>query len=144
MKRGLFLLCLAGWSLSAQAIDYVTVETATVLYDAPSWQSVKLFVIKRDTPVEIVVNIKDWYKVRDWQGSLAWIEKKAVSTRRSVIVTVDRAEIRRSANQTSALAFEAEKNVSLEYLESAPGGWVKVKHREGQTGFVRQNQIWGS
>ena len=36
-----------------------------------------------------------------------------------------------------------EKNVSLDYLEAAPGGWIKVRHRDGQSGYVRANQVWG-
>jgi SH3-like domain-containing protein len=60
-----------------------------------------------------------------------------------VIVTADRAEVRQKPEEGSPLVFEAEKNVALEYLEAAPGGWIKVRHRDGQSGFVRANQIWG-
>jgi len=82
-------------------------------------------------------------KVRDADGGLAWIESKTLVNRRSVIVTAARATIRQGADEAAPGAFEAEKNVSLEYIETAPGGWVKVRHREGQVGFVRANQIWG-
>lgn len=133
----------AGFSLPAVAIEYRTVEAVTVLYDAPSQRGSKLFVIRRHTPVEVVVALDGWSKVRDAEGSLAWIEKKYLSEKRSVIVTAERAEVRQTADDGSALVFEAEKNVSLEYLESAPGGWIKVRHLDGQTGFVRGNQIWG-
>lgn len=133
----------AGVSLPAAAIEYRTVDAVTVLYDAPSQRGSKLYVIRRYTPVEVVVALDGWSKVRDAEGSLAWIEKKYLSDKRSVIVTADRAEIRQKAEDGSALVFEAEKNVSLEYLETAPGGWIKVRHLDGQTGFVRGNQIWG-
>ena len=143
MKRLAVLLFAAGVVLPAQAIDYRTVEIPTVLYDAPSQKGSKLFVIKRDTPVEVVISLEGWIKVRDVEGGLAWIEKKNLSERRSVIVTASRAEVRQSADDAASLVFEAEKNVSLDYLELAPGGWVKVRHRSGQTGFVRANQVWG-
>lgn len=136
-------LIAAGVSLPAAAIEYRTVDAVTVLYDAPSQRGSKLYVIRRYTPVEVVVALDGWSKVRDAEGSLAWIEKKYLSDKRSVIVTADRAEIRQKAEDGSALVFEAEKNVSLEYLEAAPGGWIKVRHLDGQTGFVRGNQIWG-
>ncbi|MBS1228023.1 MAG: hypothetical protein H6R17_1300 [Proteobacteria bacterium] len=142
MKR-LLLFVAAGLCLSANAIEYRTVDTATVLYDAPSQRGSKRFVIKRETPVEVVVNIEGWSKVRDADGTLAWIEKKYLSDRRTVIVTAERAEVRQKAEEGSPLVFEAEKNVALEYLEAAPGGWIKVRHRDGQSGFVRANQIWG-
>ena len=142
MKR-LFFLLACTLTLSAQAVEYRTVETATVLYDAPSQRGIKQFVIRRDTPVEIVVSLDGWAKIRDSEGTLAWIERKFLAERRSLIVTASRAEIRQANNESSPLVFEAEKNVSLDYLEAAPGGWIKVRHRDGQSGYVRANQVWG-
>ena len=142
MKR-LFFLLACTLTLSAQAIEYRTVETTTVLYDAPSQRGIKQFVIRRDTPVEIVVSLDGWAKIRDSEGTLAWIERKFLAERRSLIVTASRAEIRQANNESSPLVFEAEKNVSLDYLETAPGGWIKVRHRDGQSGYVRANQVWG-
>jgi len=144
MKRllPLFLIA-AAFPLPANAIEYRTVDSATVLYDAPSQKGSKLFVIRRDTPVEVVVGLDGWAKVRDAEGTLAWVEKKYLVERRSVIVTAERAEVRQKAEEGAALVFEAEKNVALDYLEAVPGGWIKVHHRDGQTGYVRANQIWG-
>jgi SH3-like domain-containing protein len=145
MKRMLpALLFAAAFSPPAGAIDYRTVDAATVLYDAPSQRGGKLFVIRRDTPVEVVVSLEGWSKVRDAEGGLAWIEKRYLAERRSVIVTADRAEVRQKAEEGSPLVFEAEKNVALDYLETLPGGWIKVRHRDGPSGYVRVTQIWGS
>lgn len=143
MKRLLSLGLALGLTAPALAIEYRTVDNATVLYDAPSQKGSKLFVIRKDTPVELVVSLEGWAKVRDAEGGLAWIEKKYLAERRSVIVTAARATIRQKADESAPLVFEAEKNVALDYVESAPGGWVKVRHRDGATGFVRANQIWG-
>ena len=140
--RALFLIagCLA---LPASAVEYRSVDAATVLYDAPSQRGVKVFVIKRLTPVEVVVSLEGWSKVRDAEGGLAWIEKKYLNEKRSVVVTADRADIRQKADEGSPVVFAAEKNVAMDFVEVAPGGWVKVKHSDGQSGFVRANQIWG-
>lgn len=143
MKRLLLLLVAACCVLPALAVEYRTVEVATVLYDAPSQRGVKLFVIKRDTPVEVVVNLEGWAKVRDAEGGLAWIERKFLAERRSVIVSAELAEIRQKPDEASPLVFDAEKNVALDYVESVPGGWIKVRHRDGESGYVRSNQIWG-
>ena len=144
MKRLLpLLLAAVVFSMPAIAIEYRTVDAVAVLYDAPSQRGSKLFVIRRDTPVEVVVSLEGWSKVRDAAGGLAWIEKKYLSEKRSVIVTVDRAEVRQKAEEGSPLIFEAERNVALEYIETGPGGWIRVRHRDGQSGFVRANQIWG-
>ena len=144
MKRLAGFLLAAGVALPAAAIEYMTVESPAVLYDAPSQKGAKLFVVKRNTPVEVVVSLEGWSKVRDAEGGLAWIERKNLAARRSLLVTADRAEVRQSADESAPVVFVAEKNVALDFLESAPGGWLKVRHRDGQSGFVRANQVWGN
>lgn len=143
MKRLLSWVLAAGFSGPLLAIEYRTVDAAAVLYDAPSQRGSKLFVIRRGTPVELVVSLEGWSKVRDADGGLAWIEARYLAKRRTVIVTAARAQIRQSADESAPVVFEAEKSVSLVYLEAAPGGWAKVRHREGQVGFVRASQVWG-
>ncbi|HEX5804432.1 MAG TPA: SH3 domain-containing protein [Azospira sp.] len=146
-KRALLILpaalTLLFASVPAFAIEYRSVDAATVLYDAPSVKGKPLFVIRRHTPVEAVVSLEGWSKVRDAEGGLAWIERKHLSEKRTVQVVVDRAQVRSEAGDGAPLAFEAEKGVALELLEAAAGGWARVRHRDGQTGFVRGNQVWG-
>lgn len=143
MRRLLSALFAAGLAVPAVAIEFRTVDTATVLYDAPSRKGSKLFVIKRGTPVELVVNLEGWAKVRDSEGGLAWIESEYLGKRHSLVVIAERAQIRQSADQAAPLVFTAVKDVTLDYLETVPGGWVKVRHRDGQSGYVRVDQIWG-
>jgi len=143
MKRLFGFVLAGGLVVPALAIEYRSVDQPAVLYDAPSQRGGKLFVIRRGTPVELVVSLEGWSKVRDAEGGMAWIEARYLVKRRMVIVTAARAQIRQSAEDSAPLAFEAEKNVALVHVETVPGGWVKVRHRDGDTGFVRANQIWG-
>jgi SH3-like domain-containing protein len=135
---------LTSLSLPVSAIDYQTVESAAILYDTPNAKTgTKLFVIRRDTPVEVVVSQGGWAKVRDAEGSLAWIEKKDLGERRTLIVKADWAIVLTKPEEGAPVSFEAERNVPLNHLETLPGGWIKVKHRDGQEGFVRAGQVWG-
>ena len=131
----------AAWP--ACALDYRTVTEAAPLYDAPSAKSKPLFVVLAGTPVELVVSLEGWSKVRDSRGELAWVEKKHLTEKRNVMVRVDRAQVRAAAEDKAALVFEAERDVVLELVEAVPGGWVKVKHRDGQSGFLKAPQVWG-
>ena len=133
------LLC----SGAARALDFRSVADAVaILYDAPSTRAQKLFVLSRDYPVEVVVKVEGWTKVRDDTGEFAWIENRQLSERRTVLVKSSGAEARQSASDAAALAFTAEKGVVLEFLQLT-AGWVKVRHPDGAIGFIKVSQLWG-
>lgn len=143
------LSCAALWGLTALAapswaLDYLSVgEAGAVMFDSPSQKGRPLFVVARGTPVEVVVSLEGWTKVRDAAGDIAWMEKKSLAEKRMLIVTARSAEVRTQAEAAAALAFEAEKDVLLELVEAGPPGWARVRHRDGLSGFVRANQVWG-
>ncbi len=136
-----FLLALA---CPATAGEFRSIaENGTPMYDAPSVRAKKLFVASRLYPVEVVINIDSWVKVRDHAGDLAWVEKKTLSDKRTVIVTAAVADVRQAANDQAALVFRAQQGVALDVAESPAGGWVRVRHADGQSGYVKINQLWG-
>lgn len=125
-------------------IDFLSVsDHAVIMYDAPSLKAEKLYVASRFLPVEAVVNVEDWVKVRDSSGVFAWVEKKSLSNKRYIIVTVPLADVFRAADTSSDLLFQAEKDVVMEWLDSTAVGWVKVRHFDGQIGYIRISQVWG-
>ena len=127
----------------AGASDFRSLAEPAILYDARSKQGKPLFVIHRYTPVEMVVSIDRWVKVREPAGSLLWLERRQLAEKRTVIITAARADIRQKPDTGSPLAFEAAKDVVLELADKPADGWVKVRHRDGVSGFVRVNQVWG-
>jgi SH3-like domain-containing protein len=142
MRLTFFALALLFSSVAA-ALDYRSVSESAVLYDAPSQKAKPLFAIAAGTPVEMVVTLAAWVKVRDAKGDLAWIEQRQLAEQRTVQVRAERAQVRANAEDSSALLYEAEPDVLLELVEPAPAGWAKVRHRDGQQGFVRASQVWG-
>lgn len=128
---------------SVAALDYRSAGEAAVLYDAPSQKARPLYVIAAGTPVEAVVVLDTWIKVRDSKGDLAWIPGSQLAGKRMLQVRAERAQVRASADDNARIGFEAEADVLLELLEPGPTGWVKVRHRDGQEGFVKIQQVWG-
>ena len=129
---------------SAFALDFKAIEVpAAVLYDSPSAKGKKLFLLKRFTPVEVIVTVEGFTKIREPEGAIGWVEKKALSDKRQTIVTAAKAQVRASAAADAAMVFEAEKGVALELVEPAKEGWAKVKHIDGAAGMVRVTQVWG-
>jgi len=145
IKTGLiFFITLLAATGSAHAADYVSVaDSAAVLYDAPSLKGKKIYVASRYLPLEQVVNLGDWVKVRDSSGSLAWIEKRALSNKRFMVVTVALAAIRQSPEEKAAIVIQVKQQVALEWLENTGTGWLKVRHLDGATGYVKATEVWG-
>jgi SH3-like domain-containing protein len=134
----------------AQAAEFRATAEAAVLYDAPSARSKPLFVLGRDTPLEVIVPLEGWIKVRDAGGSIGWIDRKSLTDKRMLVVRTPIAEVFANPDPAGPLVFRAEQNVLLELAEPAASagatanpGWVKVRHRDGQVGYIRIAQIFG-
>lgn len=138
-------MLLALMPVTALALDYRSVAVPkAVLYDAPSAAAKKIFLLSQYYPVEVIVNLGDWVKVRDAKGSISWVEAKQLSDKRTVIVIANNADMRQAADAASSAVATVEKNVALEVLDTNPSnGWLKVKHRDGATGYILISATWG-
>jgi SH3-like domain-containing protein len=142
---GLLGLGVLGCAFPAAALEYrSTVDAATILYDGPSLKSQKVFVVGREYPFEVVVSLEGWAKVRDMAGApLAWVERKALSDKRMVVVKSGTADVLAAADPGARTVFRVEQHVLLELVEPPVSGWAKVRHRDGQTGFISIALVWG-
>jgi SH3-like domain-containing protein len=137
-------LCLTAAAGAAHAVEFKSVGAApAILYDAPSQKGRKVFVAPREMPVEVVLTYGEWSKVRDATGELSWVESKALSPMRHVVATVQGAKVRAAGDEKSALIFTADKGVLFELVEPVASGWVKVRHRDGQSGYIKAAEVWG-
>jgi len=143
MRRLVLLLLAVAPGLQAAEFRSVQ-ENAAVLYDAPSKAATPLYVVQRNYPLEVIVNLDAWVKVRDAAGTLSWIEKKSLGDKRMLLVTGPAAEARARPEDGAPAAFSAAQNVTLELVEVAPNGWLRVRHADGATGYVRASQVWGN
>lgn len=129
---------------TAHAAEFRSVasETAT-LYDTDSQQGARLYTIRRYTPVEVVIQLGGWVKIRDSAGDIAWIEGKDLTSQRTVVVTAAKASIHKEPDEKSPVAFQAERSVALERLGSPKPGWINVRHIDGEAGYIKISNIWG-
>ena len=144
MPRLAAAACLLLAAVSAQAQFLSVGENAAVLYDAPSRQAKAQYVVSTHYPVEVIVNLEAWVKVRDHTGALSWVERKLLVEQRTVVVIPPSAEVRVRPEDGAPVAFIAVQNVALEYLGHAPGGWLRVRHADGVEGYLRANLVWGA
>jgi len=131
-------------SCPAFAFDFKTVgPRSVVLYDAPSAKGGKLFIAPSGMPVEVVLSYGEWVKVRDASGDMAWTEARGLSAKRNVIVRVAGARVRAAPEDNAAVLMTADKNVLLELVDPEAGPWVRVRHRDGISGYIKASEVWG-
>jgi SH3-like domain-containing protein len=53
------------------------------------------------------------------------------------------AEVRQGPNEQSDVRFRAQQGVALDLTEISTDGWARVRHRDGDSGYIRINAIWG-
>ena len=141
----------AAWAAVAVAAEFrATSEAPTTLYDGPSAKAKPQFLYGRDVPLEVIVGVEGWTKVRDAGGTIGWIANKSLTDKRALLVRSPLADVRANPDDAAPVVFRAEQNVLLELAETASSaattanpGWVKVRHRDGQIGFVRIAQVFG-
>lgn len=144
--RGALWVALAAGSTSAWCAPYQSIgNDPAIFYDAPTLRGSKTFVAPRGMPVEVIVAQGEWVRVRDSTGGLAWVEKKALSDRRTVVVTAKGApaEVHAAPDGNSPSVFRAQAGVLLDLVSAPASGWVSVRHQDGQSGYVKVGDVWG-
>ena len=129
---------------NAAAMEFKNIgNTPVVLFDAPSVRGQKLFVAPRNMPVEVVINYGTWSKIRDIAGDLSWVETNQLVALHAILVRSLNAKIHALADESSDVVFSADKGVLLEIVAPPKNGWVKVKHRDGESGYIKLSDAWG-
>jgi len=96
---------------------------------------------RRDMPVEILVAVEHWRKIRDWEGTLGWVHEKMVHTRRAAMVTGGTRALHQNPAPTAPIVARAEAGVIGRLLE-CQGGWCRIEAGD-YSGWVQRGEIWG-
>lgn len=132
-------------ALASHAAQYRSVgDEPAVFYDAPSAKAKRVFALSPGYPLEVLVAVKGWTKVRDAGGSIGWVEAGLLTNKRGVVVRATVADVRTAGESGAKVVFKAARGVVLEWVETMPGGWVRVRHPEGGPGYVQASDVWGS
>ena len=131
-------------SQSAYAEFRSVASSKTILYEAPSATTKRVYLVDEGYPLEIIVNLGDWLKVRDPYGTLSWVESKNLQSKRTVIVKADKANIYKDPESKSALVATIEKDVVIELSDPLiANGWIKVRYQQDLDGYLQTSQVWG-
>jgi SH3-like domain-containing protein len=129
--------------VGAPALYASIADKPAIVYDSPSAKGEKQFIFARFQPVEVLVRLDKWAKIRDADNTVGWVEITSLGNTRALQVIANIGEVRAAPNATAVIVFEAQKSVLLESTGPAVNGWLPVKHRDGQSGFIARAQVWG-
>jgi SH3-like domain-containing protein len=92
-------------------------------------------------PLRITAEFENWRRVEDFEGAGGWVHYSLLSGVRTVLVTLDMAELRDRPAADATVIAQAELGVLGRLLACNPD-WCRVA-LDGQRGWVRKSAIWG-
>ena len=92
-------------------------------------------------PLRITAEHDNWRRVEDQDGAGGWVHYSLLSGVRSVIVTLDMAELRDDPDMGARVAAQAEMGVIARMQECALD-WCRISVG-GERGWVLKTALWG-
>jgi SH3-like domain-containing protein len=96
---------------------------------------------RKDMPVEILLSVDHWRRIRDWQGTLGWVQEKMVWSRREVMITGNIRALHQSPDPASPLVARAEPGVIGKLVECRDA-WCEIEAGD-YSGWVRRGDVFG-
>ena len=107
----------------------------------PDTESDTLWQVEKYYPLLILEKKESWYRFKDFEGDVGWIHGSLVDDTPTVIVKVNRANVRSGAGTQFDLVFDADKGTPFKVLEKN-GRWFKVEHADGDVGWIFNSLLW--
>jgi len=126
--------------------DFMSVNAdQAFLHEAPSDSTKKSYIVTKGYPLEVIVSLKEWKKVKDHEGLINWIKTSDLSSKRTVLNLKGDNSIYLEPSSASPILAKVNENVSLELLDAKKiDDWVKVYSKVGDIeGFIKATDLWG-
>ncbi|WP_442867739.1 SH3 domain-containing protein [Caulobacter sp. NIBR2454] len=94
-------------------------------------------------PVQVVAETRDWRRVCDPQGGLAWIKGRVTDGRRTVMRVENQPVAMRAQPRLEAKTDAYLSGQAIASLDKCEDGWCRVK-AGGRRGWVPENAVWGT
>ena len=146
----ILLLFVASLPSSSCAASFTMVSVAgemVNLRQGPSTNHPVIWELGKGFPLKVIGSKGNWLKVSDFENDVGWIYKDLVSRKPHLVVktgknTKKRVNIRSGPGTKYKVVGKAEYGVVFETLKRGQG-WVKVRHENGLTGWIKRSLLWG-
>lgn len=124
----------------AQERMAISADVANLRSGPDSKQEV-LWQVEKYHPVLVVEKNKDWYKIKDFEGDMAWVHKSLVGNIMGVITIKDKCNVRSQPDSAGKILFTVERGVPFKVIKDN-GEWIQIEHADGDTGWIYKSLIW--
>lgn len=94
-------------------------------------------------PVQVIAETREWRKICDPQGSVAWIHRSVASGRRSVFnASTAEVMVHSGRSRTSAVRARLSPRATVA-MDECEDGWCRVRAAKLR-GWVRQDAVFGT
>ncbi|MCJ8502070.1 SH3 domain-containing protein [Desulfatitalea alkaliphila] len=100
-----------------------------------------LWQVEKYHPVLVVERRDGWVRFKDFEGDEGWISAALLDDTPSVIVKVNRCNVRGGPGTAHPVRFTAERGIPFKVL-GTQGDWIEVVHADGDRGWVLNTLIW--
>lgn len=94
-------------------------------------------------PVQVVAETREWRRICDPEGGLAWVHKRTTDGRRAAMRVQPTNLPLRNAPKDGARVSAYLKARSVASLDKCEKGWCRLR-ADGSSGWARENEIWGA
>ena len=135
----LFVLSL---TVAGHAAEYVSVKKDAVnIRSAPSTKGKVIWQVFENFPLQVIKREGKWANVVDFEGDKGWIYETLVTSKKSVIVNVETANMRSGSSTGDTIVATVKKGVVFEPLEMK-GDWMKVRYKDEISGWMHNSLLW--
>jgi len=98
-------------------------------------------------PLKVLKHSGKWIRVRDFEGTIGWVYRGVVNRTAHMIVKVHKnsktkINVRSGPGTRYTVVAKAYYGVVFRTLKQK-NGWVRIKHEQGVTGWVKRTLLWG-
>lgn len=94
-------------------------------------------------PVQVVAETREWRRICDPEGGLAWVHKRTTDGRRSAMRVLSTNLPLLGAPKAGAKVNAYLKGRSIAQLDKCEKGWCRLR-ADGSSGWARESDIWGA
>jgi len=117
-------------------------EDKAFLRRGPTMQhAIEWVYLRKDLPIEVVAEHDNWRKVRDFEGTIGWMNRVVLANDRTGMILLDGTKLFRTPTPESQVLAIMEEGL-VGKLDRCEEGWCQMRVAE-LSGWLPQSQLYG-